>query len=279
MKKLHEYEPLHLLQFEPEQRYERRHWIDDLQLSETVAVMKRHYGGTLGNINVIWKVTPVNVSHETNMARAILYVTEELPQYHTRKMRKDFLSTYQKQAKTSNAHLNEIYRELTADATAASSMQEQQQRNRIAEFLASNDEEGIITDLRRLNRKKVTNFGEFWDEVDKLFSEYGASVHERRHGTFLYLPFAISVRELVERIEKRRSEIAVPSEEWVRLQFSPTNSRHRSALSYTGRFNIKFQVQRRQMRPHHDDSKYVYHQQQYLKEFAIRFKENCSFHI
>ena len=28
---------------------------------------------------------------------------------------------------------------------------------------------------------------------------------------------------------------------------------------------------------HHDDSKYVYHQQQYLKEFAIRFKENCSF--
>ena len=31
------------------------------------------------------------------------------------------------------------------------------------------------------------------------------------------------------------------------------------------------------MRSHHDDSKYVYHQQQYLKEFAIRFKENCSF--
>ena len=77
-------------------------------------------------------------------------------------------------------------------------MQEQQQRNRIAEFLASNDEEGIITDLCRLNGKNVTNFGEFWDEVDKLFSEYEASVHERRHGTFLYLPFAISVRELVE---------------------------------------------------------------------------------
>ena len=56
VKKLHEYEPLHLLQFEPEQRYERRHWIDDLQLSETVAVMKRHHGGTLGNILLMTQI-------------------------------------------------------------------------------------------------------------------------------------------------------------------------------------------------------------------------------
>ena len=117
------------------------------------------------------------------------------------------------------AHLNEIYHELTADAAAALSMQEQHQRNRIAEFLVSNDEEGIITDLHRLKGKNVTNFREFWNEVDKLFSEYEASVHERRHGTFLYLPFAISVRELVERIKKRRPEIAVLSEEWVRYNF------------------------------------------------------------
>ena len=40
---------------------------------------------------------------------------------------------------------------------------------------------------------------------------------------------------------------------------------------------MKFQVQRRQMRSQHEDAKYVYHQQLYAKEFAIRFKDYCSF--
>ena len=80
-------------------------------------------------------------------------------------MRKDFLNTYQRLAKTSKSNLNEIYCELTGDTTAALTKQEQQQqRERIAEFLASSDE-----DLRKLNGKKGTKFEEFWDEVNNLF--------------------------------------------------------------------------------------------------------------
>ena len=49
------------------------------------------------------------------------------------------------------------------------------------------------------------------------------------------------------------------------------------AFTYAGRFPIKFQVQRRQLRATHADSKYVYHQQRYVKEFAAQFKQNCKF--
>ena len=64
--KLHNYEPLHISSYEPEQRYIRRHWIDNMQLSKGVALMKRPYGATIGNINVLWKIVPDDENHETN---------------------------------------------------------------------------------------------------------------------------------------------------------------------------------------------------------------------
>ena len=129
------------------------------------------------------------------------------------------------------AHLNEIYRELTGDHTAASSEQERRHREQIAHFLASNDEDNIRTDLRKLNGKTGPSFTEFWDEVKKLFTEYEGSVQERRHGSFLYLPFVISIRELIDSVMKRRPSILVSSAEWVRLQFAPRNTHHPSFCS------------------------------------------------
>ena len=72
-----------------------------------------------------------------------------------------------------------------------------------------------------------------------MFNEYQAAVQERRHSGVLYLPFTISIRELVERVVKRRPGIDVPSLEWVRLQLTPTNPYTNSALKYTSRFKFK----------------------------------------
>ena len=129
--------------------------------------------------------------------------------------------------------------------------------------------------MRLFNGKPgSTIYQEFWDEVQSLFDEYTASVQERRHGTVLYLPFAISVRELIERVKKRKPDVKTPSEEWVRLQFQPKNPCSLASMAHTGRFDIKYQVQRRQLRGNHDDSKYVFHQQRYIKEFAIRYRDH-----
>ena len=194
--------------------------------------------------------------------------TEDLPQYHTRKMRKDFLSKYLRLVKASTAHLNEIIVNLLV----------------IIRLRLVNKKDCTVSGLpifwlvmMKLNGKTGTSFTEFWDEVKKLFTEYEGSVQERRHGSFSYLPFVISIRELIDRVMKRpgpaRPGILVPSAEWVRLQFAARNTYHRSALFHTGRFDMKFQVQRRQTRSQHED---VYHQQLYAKEFAIRFKDYCS---
>ena len=77
-----------------------------------------------------------------------------------------------------------------------------------------------------------------------VFCLYRTAVHKRRHNTVSYLVLAICVRELIERV-KKRPVILTPWEEWVRLQFSPINPYTNNAMKYTGRFEIKYTVQKK----------------------------------
>ena len=60
------------------------------------------------------------------------------------------------------------------------------------------------------------------------------------------------------------------SEEWIRLQFCPSNPFANSALRHTGRMNIKYAVQARQLRKDHPDSHYVNTLLQYAKNFTVK---------
>ena len=127
--------------------------------------------------------------------------------------------------------------------------------------------------------QKSTKFSEFWEEII-LFNEYQTAVQERRHCNVTYLPFRISIWELIEQVQKRKPGILTPSEECVRLQFCPKNPRHKSSFKPTGRSNIKYMVLERQMRSEHHDSKYTFLYYIYLKEFVVNFIENAilTFH-
>ena len=102
----------------------------------------------------------------------------------------------------------------------------------------------------------------------------------------MYMPIAISIRELCENIierlqakydEETFSTILIPSEEWIRLQFQPTNPTMERAKQYTGRFDIKFMVQARQLRKDHPDTHYCAALFRYLREFAILYRQHVSF--
>ena len=168
-----------------------------------------------------------------------------------------------------------MYQELTGNSTAATTTAQAKKQADVAEFISHTDEPTLLLDLRALNgNPQSIKFDEFWDEIHKLFNEYQTADQERRHGDIAYLPFAISTRELIDRVQRRKPGILVPSEEWVRLQFSPENPCHKSTIKHTGRFKIKYMVQRRQMRSEHPDSKYAYVYYTYLKELAVKYREN-----
>ena len=75
----------------------------------------------------------------------------------------------------------------------------------------------------------------------------------------MHMPLTISVHHLQELIKKRLEETfpvstpAIPSQEWICLQFSPSNPFTEKALRNTGCFSVKFGIQIRQLRKDHPD--------------------------
>lgn len=78
----------------------------------------------------------------------------------------------------------------------------------------------------------------------KLY-RYETAVHDRCNCNKSYISFSVSVRKLVERVEKSKSDINVSSTEWMRLQFNLRNPYRKSALKYSGGFDVRYKVQRR----------------------------------
>ena len=159
------FEPFHIGMFEPEFHYKQRHWLSNLQLKFLVTMMTHQYGGNVGNINIMWKVTENDVNLETLTARVVLKAYKNIPEYHTSQMRKDFIQPYGKLVKSSKSVLHVTYQELSGDASAHSNENERLMQERIAKFILTSDDPEIIIDLRKTNRhKEHSNFYEFWDE-------------------------------------------------------------------------------------------------------------------
>ena len=97
------------------------------------------------------------------------------------------------------------------------------------------------------------------------------------------MPLAISIRDLreiiIKRLEAKYDSLLplIPCEEWIRLQFWPTNPTTAAAMHYTGRFNIKYQVQARQLRKDHPDAHYCACLFWYMREFAILYHDYVCF--
>ena len=99
-------------------------------------------------------------------------------------------------------------------------------------------------------------------------------MNERRHGEELYTPFAMSVQDLISKVQtKLPSNTPMPSVSWVHLNFWPTNPYNKAAAYYTGRLNVRYAVQQRLLRSTHPDSKYAAHQFHMMKELAVQHKE------
>ncbi|XP_056008509.1 uncharacterized protein LOC130051170 [Ostrea edulis] len=268
--------------YTPENRLKRRKYISNLELDVPVMLYRMAYGGSIGTLNFIWKVPGdgadnVEVS-EKNM-KIVNKINKSLPKFSTRSMRKDFINRYYKNVKAPKSLLRNIFFELTGCESTWESSEQGEIDDRVASILLDGDDPSILLDYRSLNGKDVdSKFGVFFEEMGKYFDEQLLHVNERRHGEELYLPMAISIEELRDQISKRVPDgTPIPCSETVRLQFQPNSTFQKTALKYSGRFNVKFRVQTRLARVNHVDARYVATSFRYLKEFCVSNRENVTF--
>ena len=274
------YDPVFLNDLSPKERYQRRHWLENLHLQFPIMMYRFAYGSSIGTLCFAWRV-PGEVD-QTRVSRAITKLTANQKVYATRAMRSDFLNKYNRLSKISKAVLRNMFKTLMEDNSACNCAAEKIVDDNVALALFDLGDPGIVLDLRSLNGDpKSTKFNVFWQELS-VFLEESAAVDERRHSDILHMPFAVSIRHLrevmIERLDKKFPGTAnpIPSEEWIRLQFWPSNPYSSSALKYTGQFKVKYGVQIRQLRKDHPDGRYVNVLQQYAKDFALKYKSRVG---
>ena len=75
---------------------------------------------------------------------------------------------------------------------------------------------------------------------------------------------------------KGLSEEEIPSFSWFKFQFWPKDMYAQTAFNYTGRLKIRYMVQKRSISKARDDDHYCAAIYRYLREFSIRFQDNCA---
>ncbi|CAG8748188.1 32351_t:CDS:10 [Gigaspora margarita] len=217
------YEHVNIQEFLPNDTIKRYRFIKDLQVSFPI-------GNYLGTINYVWRIPESEALIDTRM---LARIHEELPHYFTRQMHKNVLNKYSYIQKVTPAILRMLHYNLTGNAAVSSDIVSRDVEERLRLMLTLADP-NIIVDLRTNNGFKGLKFNAFWDETNAYFNEQNLlAVNERLktiHGN--PLPF----------------DVNIPSDEWIRLQFCPTNTTTTRAACYTGRFNVKFKVQGRLFR-------------------------------
>lgn len=271
---------LDLDRFTPEDHVKRRNYIKSLTLSVPTMLYRVAYGGSVGTLNFIWRTPAEDTLNRTQSnSQVVGQITTMLPKYSTRAMRKDFINRYVKFVKAPKSVLRNMFFEISGCEPTSESKEQALIDERCSEILLNSDDSELILDYRSLNGKEGdTKFEVFYSEMAKYFEEQNLQVQERRHGNELYLPLAISIEDLQSQIKKRiPPNTPVPNVETIRLQFQPNNQFQKTALKYSGRFNVKFRVQTRQARVSHPDARFAATMYRYMKNFACRYRQHTTF--
>ena len=233
-------------------------------------------GGSILNHNFVWRL-PDDFSMSACLSenqRIVSKLTDTLPIYHTRAMKREFVNHYGSLMSGTKPYvLRSIYRELTGDASSSRTYDEEQVDLRLKEALDSEDFD-IVIDMRELNEGRTAKYDDFWDKCKEYISE-STAVPERRHGEICFMAKAISVRDLISEVTKRCPPGSpIPSEPWVRLNFAPRTPRAKVAEHYHGRLQVKHVVQKRLFRKAHPDQHYC---AALFRELAIKFRSISAF--
>ena len=175
--------------------------------------------------------------------------------------------------------LQEAYKRLTGDKSAVS-YESEEMVNKL-----DMEDPDLIWDLRVNNQGRPEEFSVFLDEcknyVDGVVQTAVADVQADNDGSqevITHPATASSVPELHKAVVAGIPEgTAIPSQQWLRLQFWPRRTTRAVSRYFTGKLKLKFMVQARQFRKKHVDSHYASALFRYEKEFSLKYQSHVGF--
>ena len=245
--------------------------MQNLQLSVPVDMFRYAPGGGSTTVLVVVQVADdrTDSDAQTQSARMMSRIMPDLPQKHTRQMRKQFKDRLDNIAHLAPSVVEFIYKELAMDSSASDNNTMQQRLKMIAL-----GETGLIADLRALNGRPGGAYDVFFEQLAEIVEEVTAA-DERRHNTAHFSEW-LSLKDLILKTTDRcPPETPVPSSSLVRLQFVPRNPYAATALRFTSKIDVQYKIQRRQLRAFHIDAHYCAALFKYIRELAILLAPSC----
>ena len=274
-------QPVELGELLPVDRRRRYDWLMEVKKGLSVPLIHLSYspGSNIGNLTWIWHTDVSSIDGALQTSQPII---EELkmtiPQYHTRAMRRAAFEKFGLVSPcTKKSVSRHLYKDLVGDCSASSNLSESEVDERV-NVLFELEEPSLIYDLCDHFAGRQSKFEVFWQKASEYLEDVVTAVDDRRHSTVVHVAKAVSVRDLRERvIERCPPNTPVPSDEWIRLQFSPACVSSHTALRYTGRLKVRRKVQQRQWRKHHEDAHYAACIFRYEREYAVLMKDFAMF--
>jgi hypothetical protein len=161
---------------------------------------------------------------------------------------------------------------------------------RLEQWLATDGDEAdaVLVDMRRLN-KSEEHYDVFWEVMAEFLDQHEMKVQARRHGTTCDTPIAWSISSLKKEIIEFASNPTehnhsfspllpdqVPSDQWVRMSFSPSNPWVSAAKYYQCKFDIRFRLLSRNAHSEHQDGEYCARILKYLRHLAVELKHKLG---
>ena len=232
-------------------------------------------GGGSRVANFLCKV-PAHLD-ENDRGRTILMHTLkkielEIPIYHTRAMCAVFYhqtaALTELQAKSH--HIWAVYQCLRGDASTEITSSEIDAR---VQYAVEMDDPDILYDLRYRNKDRPGDTCKrFFEKLENLVSSIMAADNSC-HGIAHMREF-ISIRDLIEQVKKDLLEGApIPSETTVTFVFAHA----KSSQNYAGKITLKHTIQKRQLSAFHTDAHYCNVFFCYMREMAIKCREDFLF--
>lgn len=274
--------PVELGALLPTERRRRYDWVTDLKRGLQVPLVHLTYspGSNLGNLFWVWHCTASDIDEVLQTSQPIIEKIKTcIPQYHTRAMRR---AAYEKfgllMPSTKKSVVRHLYKDLVGDASASCNLSESEIDERVAAVVEL-EEPSLAFDLRDHFSGRQSQFEMFWQKAKEFLEEdVGTATDDRRHSSVVHVAKAISVRDLREKVMERcPPNSRIPSDEWIRLQFSPVCTSSHTALRYTGSLQVRRKVQLRQWRKQHEDGHYAACIFRYEREYAVMLRDLAMF--
>ena len=102
---------------------------------------------------------------QSRNASVVQKLSASMPQFHSRATRQSFIYLFGRVASVQPSYLREIYRQLTGDASAASSENEKEVDKSVRQVLDLEDAK-VVVDLRHHNKSHTSKYEPFWEACE-----------------------------------------------------------------------------------------------------------------